>query len=241
VNRVRDEMRPPAAPAKALEMAVQSRAPVAQEALFEYHLYTLQRPTTVADNQTKQVALLGATAVPVRKELLVRGADYYYRSSVGDLGQKIKAAVYVEFNNREDAKLGQPLPAGVVRVYKRDSAGRAQFVGEDRIDHTPRNETVRLRLGEAFDVTATKKQTDFRRRETTNSASYVTDSAYVIVVRNAKTEPVTVTVREPVPGDWSMLEESQRHTKVAAGTAEWRVDVPAGGSITLKYRVQVRY
>ena len=204
-------------------------------------LYTLPRPTTLADNQTKQVALLGAAAVPVTKELLVRGADYYYRSSVGDLGQKLKAAVFVEFANREDAQLGQPLPKGVVRVYKRDSAGRAQFVGEDRIDHTPKNETVRLRLGEAFDVTASKKQTDFRRRETSNTASYVAESAYEIVLRNAKTEPVTVTVREPVPGDWTMMEESQRHAKVAAGTAEWRVTVPAGGSTTLKYRVQVRF
>lgn len=241
VNRVRDEIRQPQAQRGVLAMAAPAPAPVAQEALFEYHLYTLPRPTTLADNQTKQVALLGAAAVPVTKELLVRGADYYYRSSVGDLGQKLKAAVFVEFANREDAQLGQPLPKGVVRVYKRDSAGRAQFVGEDRIDHTPKNETVRLRLGEAFDVTASKKQTDFRRRETSNTASYVAESAYEIVLRNAKTEPVTVTVREPVPGDWTMMEESQRHAKVAAGTAEWRVTVPAGGSTTLKYRVQVRF
>lgn len=241
VNRVREDMRQPQAARSAMPMAAPAPAPMAQEALFEYHLYTLQRPTTVADNQSKQVALLSAAAVPVQKQLLVRGADYYYRSSVGDLGQKLKAAVYVEFANREDAKLGQPLPKGVVRVYKRDSAGRAQFVGEDRIDHTPKNETVRLRLGEAFDVTASKKQTDFRRRETTNNASYVADSAFEIVLRNAKTEAVTVTVQEPVPGDWTMLEESHRHTKVAAGTAEWRIQVPAGGSTTLKYRVQVRF
>ena len=125
VNRVRDEIRQPQAQRGVLAMAAPAPAPVAQEALFEYHLYTLPRPTTLADNQTKQVALLGAAAVPVTKELLVRGADYYYRSSVGDLGQKLKAAVFVEFANREDAQLGQPLPKGVVRVYKRDSAGRA--------------------------------------------------------------------------------------------------------------------
>ncbi len=241
VNRVRDELRTNKAVRAAVPMSAGAPAPMAQESLFEYHLYTLLRPTTLAQNQTKQVALLNATAVPVSKELLVSGADYYYRSSVGDLGQKLKAAVYVEFANRESARLGQPLPKGVVRVYKRDSAGRAQFVGEDRIDHTPKNETVRLRLGEAFDVTASKKQTDFRRREPSNNASYVMESAYEIVLRNAKTEPVTVTVREPVPGDWTMLEESQRHTKVAAGTAEWKVAVPAGGATSLKYRVLVRY
>jgi hypothetical protein len=214
---------------------------MAQEALFEYHLYTLNRPTTLAENQTKQVALLNASSVPVTKQLLVSGNDHYYRTSVGEIGQKLKAGVFVEFSNREASRLGLPLPKGVVRVYKRDSAGNAQFVGEDRIDHTPKNETVRLHLGDAFDVTADKKQTDFKRREPTNKASYVFESAYEIVLRNAKTEAVTVTVREPVPADWTMLEESQKHTKVAAGTAEWRVNVPAGGSTTLKYRVLVRF
>jgi hypothetical protein len=129
----------------------------------------------------------------------------------------------------------------VVRVYKKDSAGNAQFVGEDRIDHTPKNETVRLKLGEAFDVTADKKQTDFRRREPTNRASYVFESAYEIVLRNAKKEATTVVVREPVPGDWVMLDETQRHVKVASGTAEWRVTVPPEGSTALRYRVLVRY
>ena len=242
VNRVRQEMRRANVMADAvLAKSAAAPAPMVQESLFEYHLYTLQRPTTLADNQTKQVALLNASAVPTRKELVLNGADYYYRSSVGDIGQKLKTGVYVEFMNTEGARLGQPLPKGVVRVYKRDSAGNAQFVGEDRIDHTAKNEKVRLRLGEAFDVTADKKQTDFRRREPTNKASYVFESAYEIVLRNAKTEAVMVTVREPVPGDWTMLEESQPHAKVAAGTAEWQVRVPANGSTALRYRVLARF
>ncbi|MGY4830034.1 DUF4139 domain-containing protein [Sphaerotilaceae bacterium SBD11-9] len=242
VNRVKEDMRRLARREKAMLAAPASvAADMQQEALFEYHLYTLGRPTTLADNQTKQVALLNASRVPVVKELLLQGSDYYYRSSVGDIGQKMKTGVFVEFSNRESSRLGLPMPKGVVRVYKRDSAGNAQFVGEDRIDHTPKNEKVRLKLGEAFDVTADKKQTDFRRREPNNKASYVGESAYEITLRNAKAEPVTVTVREPVPGDWTMLDESQKHTKVAAGTAEWKVAVPAGGSTTLKYRVLVRY
>lgn len=241
VNRVRDEMvRAKGVPRLAMAEAA-APAPMAQESLFEYHLYTLNRPTTLADNQTKQVALLSASGVPVTKELLVNGADYYYRSSVGNIGQKLKAGVYVEFANKDSSRLGMPLPKGVVRVYKRDSAGNAQFVGEDRIDHTAKNETVRLHLGDAFDVTADKKQTDFKRREPNNKASYVMESAYEVVVRNAKAEAVTVTVREPIPGDWQMLEESQPHKKVAAGTAEWRLKIPAEGSTTLKYRVLVRY
>ena len=239
VNRVQDEMRFAARNGAALAKAEPAPA-MAQESLFEYHLYTLARPTTIEDNQTKQVALLSASNVPVTKELVLQGSDYYYRSSVGNIGQKMKVGVFVQFENRESARLGMPMPKGVVRVYKKDSAGNAQFVGEDRIDHTPKNEAVRLKLGDAFDVTADKKQTDFKRREPTNQASYVFESAYEIVLRNAKKEAATVIVREPVPGDWTVLDESLRHSKVAAGTAEWRVSVPAEGSATLRYRVLVR-
>lgn len=241
VNRVREEMRLAAKSGAMRDRAEAPAAQMAQEALFEYHLYTLSRPTTIADNQSKQVALLAAQGVPVAKELVLQGSDYYYRSSVGGIGQKMKVGVFVQLENRESSRLGMPMPKGVVRVYKKDSAGNAQFVGEDRIDHTPKNDTVRLKLGEAFDLTADKKQTDFKRREPTNRASYVFESAYEIVLRNAKKEAASVVVREPVPGDWMMLEETQRHAKVAAGTAEWRVQVPAEGSTTLRYRVLVRY
>ncbi len=241
VNRVRDEMRVAASPAGRMAKSDAAANEMKQESLFEYHLYTLQRPTTIADNQVKQVSLLTAGSVPVAKELVLQGTEYYYRSSVGNIGQKMKVAVFVQLENRESSRLGMPMPKGVVRVYKKDSAGNAQFVGEDRIDHTPKNETVRLRLGEAFDVTADKKQTDFKRREPNNNSSYVIESSYQIVLRNAKKEAATVVVREPVPGDWTMLEESQRHTKAASGTAEWRVQVPAEGSTTLRYRVVSRF
>ncbi len=241
VNRVRDEMRLAAARVRSMAAAEAPASQMQQEALFEYHLYTLARPTTIADNQTKQVALLSAGGVPVVKELVLQGNEYYYRSSLGNVGQKMKVGVFVQFENREASRLGMPMPKGVVRVYKKDSAGNAQFVGEDAINHTPKNEKLRLKLGEAFDVTADKKQTDFRRRETGNNASYVFESAYEIVLRNAKKESVTVVVREPVPGDWRILEESARHAKIAAGTAEWRVPVPPEGSATLRYRVLVRY
>jgi hypothetical protein len=241
VNRVREEMRLAAAPASKGMARDAAANGMREEGLFEYHLYTLARPTTIADNQTKQVALLSAGAVPVTKELVLQGNDYYYRSSYGHIGQKMKVGVFVQFENRESAHLGLPMPKGVVRVYKKDASGNAQFVGEDSIDHTPKNEKVRLKLGDAFDVTADKKQTDFRRREATNNASYVFESAYEIVLRNAKKEPATVVVREPVPGDWRMLEESAPHAKVAAGTAEWRVVVPPEGNANLRYRVLVRF
>jgi len=241
VNRVRDELRYAARGDVAMAKAAAPASEMRQESLFEYHLYTLGRPTTIADNQTKQVALLNASAVPVAKELVLQGNDYYYRSGIGHAGQKMKVGVFVQFENRESAHLGIPMPKGVVRVYKKDSSGNAQFVGEDRIDHTPKNEKVRLKLGEAFDVTADKKQTDFKRRDLPSPWSYAFESAYEIVLRNAKKDAVTVVVREPVPGDWQMLDETHKHAKIAAGTAEWRIPVPAEGNTTLKYRVLVRY
>lgn len=222
-------------------MVAEAAPQMEEESLFEYHLYTLDRLTTLRENQTKQVALLSASAVPVRKEFVLRGADYYYRSSYGDLGQKLKVGVFLEFDNREEAGLGKPLPKGVVRVYKQDSAGNAQFVGEDRIDHTPKNEKVRLKLGEAFDVTADKVQTDFEKLSGFGRFHYVFESAYRIELKNAKEEAVTVKVMEPMPGDWEVLAESHPHSKEAAGTAVWEVPVPADGSATLTYRVRVRY
>jgi hypothetical protein len=236
LNRVRD-----AQPRVVMEMAAKAAdaAGMQQESLFEYHLYTLQRPTTLAENQTKQVALMSANRVPVKKEFLLEGANYYYSGQHGELGQKIKVGVFVEFDNKGGG-LGIPLPRGVIRVYKKDSQGNAQFVGEDRIDHTPKNETVRLKLGDAFDLTADRKQTDFRKLAGTGRYNYVFESAYEIVLKNAKPDAVTVTVREPMPGDWTMVSESQPHIKAAAGTAEWKVRVPAEGKATLTYRVRVK-
>ena len=239
LNRVRDAQ---PVPRSMMTMAakVSDAAEMQQESLFEYHLYTLQRPTTLKENQTKQVALMSAAQVPVKKEYLLAGANYYYTGQHGDLGQKIKVGVFVEFNNK-GVGLGIPLPKGIIRMVKKDSLGNVQFVGEDRIDHTPKNETVRLKLGDAFDVTADRKQTDFQKLAGTSRTNAVFESAYEIVLKNAKPEAVTVTVREPMPGDWSMVSESQPHTKAASGTAEWQVKVPAEGKAVLTYRVRVRY
>ncbi len=240
VNRVQEEFargRPVPMMAKA---SVADAAEMSQEALFEYHLYTLERPTTIAENQTKQVALMSASSVPVKKELLLEGQNYYYSGQYGELGQKLKTGVFVEFTNKGDG-LGIPLPKGVVRVYKKDSKGNAQFIGEDRIDHTPKNETVRLKLGDAFDVTADRKQTDFKKLSGFSRYNYVFESAYQIVIKNAKSEAVTVKVVEPMPGDWQIQSESHPHTKAASNAAVWNVNVPAEGKATLTYRVQVKY
>lgn len=242
VNRVQDEFKYAYANKAMKEEGMVANAPkMNEEGLFEYHLYTLDRPTTISENQTKQVALLSATNIPVTKELLFQGNNYYYSSSYGDLGQKMKVGVYVEFENKESSKLGMPLPKGIVRVYKNDKSGNAQFIGEDSIDHTPKNEKIRLKLGDAFDVTADKKQTDFRSSGKSGKYYYVYESSYEIVLKNAKKEAVTVKVQEPIPGDWIMLDESHKHTKATSNTAVWEIKVPAEGKTTLTYKVQVRY
>jgi len=238
LNRVR-EAQPLPRTTMAMAAKMADAADMQQESLFEYHLYTLQRPTTLAENQTKQVALMSASPVPVKKEFLLEGANYYYSGQYGEIGQKIRVGVFVEFDNKGEG-LGIPLPRGVIRVYKRDGEGNVQFVGEDRIDHTPKNETVRLKLGEAFDITADRKQTAFEKLAGTSRTSHVFESAYEIVLKNAKPEAITVTVREPMPGDWTMISESQPHIKAASDTAEWKVKVPAEGKTTLTYRVRVK-
>lgn len=236
LNRVRQRpLRP-----KVMGMAEMSdAAAMKQESLFEYHLYTLPRPATLAKNQAKQVALMPLAHVPIRKEFLLSGADYYYLSQDGGVKEKPKVGIFVEFQNKGDG-LGIPLPGGIVRFYKKDSEGNLQFVGEDQIDHTPGNGSVRVKLGEAFDVTADRKQTDFRRLAGEGRHTDIFEAAFQIVLKNAKKDSVTVIVREPVPGDWTMVSESKPHTKVESGAAEWKLSIPADGERTLIYRVRVK-
>jgi hypothetical protein len=240
VNRAAPER--PKVPVMMKALAMADAAPQMQEeGLFEYHLYTLDRNTTLGDKQTKQVALLSAQAVAVEKEFRLVGADWYYQGQYGELGKKMKPGVFMEFANKGE-NLGIPLPKGVVRVYKKDSAGRAQFIGEDRIDHTAKGEMVRLKLGEAFDITADKKQTDFQRLAAGfNARGGMIESAYQMEIRNAKREKVVVTVIENVPGEWQMLQESLPHKKESANTAVWQVPVPAEGKTVLTWRVRVKY
>src|SRR5262249_30649903 len=156
-----------------------------EQAMFEYHLYTLERPTTIEQNQTKQVELLTGHGVPVHKEYRFDNVVSEFNSRFGE-APRVSADVRLIFENTEAGKLGIPLPKGIVRVYKADANGNAIFVGEDSIDHTPKNETVKLVLGQAFDVTARGKQTDFAV-----IADNVYESAYSVEFKNAKKEPVS--------------------------------------------------
>lgn len=207
-----------------------------EEGFFEYHLYTLGRPTDLLNNEQKQVTLLESERLATEKVLVFPGAPYYYRNQYGEVASNQKVSTFLEFDNTEDAGLGMALPAGIVRVYKRDSSGAQQFVGEDRIDHTPRDERVRIKLGEAFDVVGDRRQMQYNV-----ISSCVSESSWVVDLRNHKDEDVEIDVVEPVGGDWTVLSSSHEWERLDANTFRFQVDVPARDEVTIEYRVRVRW
>jgi hypothetical protein len=236
LNRVRQVF------SRAMEMNAKmadavAAAPMAQESFSDYHLYTLGRKTTINNSETKQVSMLNGTGVPVRKRYVVDGQAFYYRNAQHP-GSPLKdtVQVYYQFKNEERAGLGMPMPAGVVRVYQADSKGGTQFVGEDRITHTPKDEELNLKIGNAFDVACERKQTDFQR-----IASNVYELEFEITLRNHKATPITVEVNEPIGGSWRMLRSSHQWLKSDAWAAGFTVPVATDGTAVLKYRVRVTY
>jgi len=236
LNRVRQVF------SRAMEMNAKmadaaAAAPMAQESFSDYHLYTLGRKTTINNSETKQLSMLNGTGVPVRKRYVVDGQAFYYRNAQHP-GSPLKdtVQVYYQFKNEERAGLGMPMPAGVVRVYQADSKGGTQFVGEDRIAHTPKDEELNLKIGNAFDVACERKQTDFQR-----IASGVYEIEYEITLRNHKATAIAVEVNEPIGGTWRMLRSSHQWTKTDAWAAGFNVPVASDGTAVLKYRVRVTY
>jgi len=229
-GRSRMEMNAPMPMAKAAQQ-------FQQEAFSEYHLYSLGRKTSVEDKETKQISLLEGSGVPVKKIFVVNGQNYYYRNQQTP-GAPLKdpVMVYYKFRNEEKDGLGIPLPAGNVRVYQKDSKGGILFAGEDRIDHTPKDEDVNIHIGNAFDVVAEHKQTDYKRIDT-----HTWEMEFEITLRNHKDAPVTVQVNEPIGGDWEMLSSTYKYTKTAAFAAQFMVPVAKDGTSVLKYRIRARW
>ncbi|HTY77740.1 MAG TPA: DUF4139 domain-containing protein [Candidatus Bathyarchaeia archaeon] len=206
------------------------------EGFFEYHLYTLDGRTTLKDNQTKQLSLMSASDVPVDKHFVYYGAADYYRTQSGVPMSNQKVGVYLELKNTKENRLGLPIPKGRVRVYKADASGSQQLIGEDWIDHTPKDEKIKIKMGEAFDVVGQRTQKDWRR-----IASNLYEVEWEISLRNHKKEAITVEVNEPMPGDWEVLRESHPHEKIQAFTAQWKIPVPTEGEAKLSYRIRVRF
>jgi hypothetical protein len=226
---------------KSMIAAAAAPAPFEQESFSEYHLYSLNRKTSIFDQESKQISLLNATRFPIRKVYVVNGQNYYYRQA-SQPGAPIKdpVQVFYKFKNDEKTGLGMPLPAGTIRVYQQDSRGGSLFAGEDHIDHTPKDEEIGLHIGNAFDIVAERKQTDFKSLSGFLSG-HAYEFEYEITLRNHKDIPITVEVNEPIGGDWEMLNSTYKYTKTAAFAAQFDVPVDKNGTSVLKYRVRVKY
>ena len=232
VQRVEDHEAPELYAARAMEM--KTTQALEAKPFFEYHIYDLKRKTTIADKQTKQVRLIQASRVRVQKKLLVRSQAHYLTRRVQEPVPRQPVGVYVVLRNAPADNLGIPLPAGVVRVYQRDESGSPQFVGEDRIDHIPREEEITLKVGEAFDVVAERRQTDYRKISTR-----LHESEWEIRLRNYKEQEVKIGVLEPLMGNWNVISNSHQYTKVDAFNIRFDVDVPSDGEVKIVYRVRV--
>jgi len=242
INRVQPEYKADYAVGEAMPTA--AAAPMEERGFFEYHLYEVQRPVTVRDNQTKQIEMVTAADVAALKFYVYEGNPGYtfwgspepdptYGASTGVTAVR----TFIEFSTGEDGANAQ-LPAGVVRVYQNDVDGSALLVGEDSIGHTPKDETVQLYVGDAFDIVGERVQTDFRQIGTD-----IVEESYEITLRNHKEEDVQVRVMERLFrwSDWDVIEESAPHTKLDSETVEWRLDVPAGGEATVTYTVRYKW
>jgi len=218
----------------AMEAAPKAAPAFKEEALFEYHLYDLQRKTSLKNNETKQIRLLEARGITIKKEFLLYGTQGYFTRSYYEEPVKMPVNVYITFKNSEEDNLGMPLPTGTVQLYKRDSKGSLQFIGEDTIEHTPKDEEVHLQVGEAFDILAERIQTDYKKITTK-----LHESGWEITLRNRKEEDITVGILEPMLGNWQILSSSYPYEKVDAFTVRFDVAIPKGEEVKLTYRVKV--
>jgi hypothetical protein len=231
VNRVAAQARPEMYMEK--RMMASDMAGAREESLFEYHLYTMPRKTNLANNQTKQLKLMSAEDVGFTK-------DYILSTHVGNQrmaqSQTSKFDVKLNFDNRKKNNLGMPLPAGRVRVYQQDLSGALQLVGEDRVKHTPEDETVTLSVGKAFDLVAERKQTDYRR-----IGDRGVELSYQVTVRNHKKEKAMVTINEKLFGDWVISSESVKGEKIDVSIQQYKFSIEGGGTQSLDYTARITY
>ncbi|MFH1403469.1 MAG: DUF4139 domain-containing protein [Candidatus Altiarchaeota archaeon] len=203
----------------------------AEEQLFEYHMYDLQRKTTLKDREQKQISLLAASGTPVEKEFIYENQGGWWYS--GTDSKKIQ--VKLNFKNSEGNGLGMPLPKGLMRVFKKDSQGKLQFIGEDSIDHTPKDETIRILMGNAFDVVGERKQMNVKDL----GCQY--EVTWQITLRNHKEEDVVVTVLEDAYWDWEIVSENYEHIKESNEKIKWRIPVKKDGESILTYKIRYNH
>ena len=234
IHRVQAEMRMD--DARPIAAAKEAGQQFKEESFFEYHLYTLDRRTTIKDNQTKQMTLLDANQVPLKKLFIFAGYPQYYYYRVDQRSDKQKVGVFLELENTKKNNLGIPLPKGTIRVYKEDKDGSLQFIGEDRIDHTPKDEKFKIKIGEAFDVVGERIQTDYK-----HLGYNLYEVAFEVSLRNHKKEDIKVLVEESIPGDWEMLSNTHPYEKLQANLIRFDVPVAKDKEAKVKYRIRFKY
>ncbi len=237
---------PPPSPKVMRAVTMEADAGFEEKAFFEYHLYTLGRPATIPNNSTKQIELFEQAArVPARKQLVFDGARGHGWGGGPMLdrdwapGSDTKVDVWLTFRNDKASGLGLPLPAGRIRVSQQDDDGSLEFIGEDVIDHTPKDEGVRVRLGSAFDVVGERRQTDFQL----DSRGRVMEEAFEVRIRNHKDQPVEVVVREQLYrwSQWRIVQHSSPYEKKDVLSIEFPVRVPRDGEAVVTYRVRYNW
>jgi len=219
---------------KAYEVAAYSAPQFKEKSFFEYHIYHMQRRTTVKDRQAKQIKLFDADGVKIKKELIVNASNSYFTRRYPGKKQKQPVNVYVSFRNSAPNRLGIPFPAGIMRMYKEDTDGGLQFIGENEIKHTPQDETVKIKIGKAFDVIAQRIQTDYEKL-----MRNLYESEWEITIRNHKRKAITVSLVEPLHGNWKVISTNTPYKKIDAFTIRFNLSIPMDGTAQVKYRVRV--
>ena len=208
-----------------------------EESLFEYHLYTLQRPATVRNNETKQLTLLQGQDIPIRKRIIIDSVNSRYYPSEGEIGTgDIKPQVRLEFVNNTESGLGIPLPKGKIRIYQKDKSGSVQLLGEDQIDHTARNERVSLVVGRSFDIASSRKRTNFVRVN-----DRTVRETFEIEVRNRKEVPEEVFVFERHWDDWKVLDKSMEFQKLDSETMQFDLSLKPNEVRKIRYTVETHW
>ncbi len=208
---------------------------IEEKEFFEYHIYSLPYPITLKNNETKQLLFFTAGDVPIEKKYVLSGQRYYYRSRF-DTERKEKIDVYLYIRNEKENNLGLALPAGVFRVYSEDRDGHFQFIGEDRIKHTPEGEIIKLRVGKAFDISAVRKQTSYSR-----VSDKVYESSYEITINNFKRENIRVDIIEPVYGEWEVIDSNYPYKKIDIYNLKFSIPVKKKSHSILKYTIRIKY
>ena len=220
-----NQVQPPVRPMYDRMATLAEKAPTGfeEKSFFEYHLYTLGRKTTIANNETKQVSLFDPVSTPVKK---------LYRYSAGQGNKSVN--VIISLRNAEANGLGMPLPAGKIRLTKLDSDGSEEFLGEDMIEHTPRDEELEIQAGNAFDIVGETTRTELRR-----ITDRVQEIGMEVELRNHKQEAITVYVRYTTGGDWQILDNNFNYERKNANLVEFTVPVAVDGESVLRYRVRI--